>query len=129
MFRLLQEMRANFGKLALLLGRDDWLRLVQPVSSQVVQLLPVIQLEREQAKLGFELLIPHDCDSCDCSGGTPTSSSVSSNFCRLSINRCAQGRSTVSTWLMIPSSKSNRPCRHRKISATAASTWSDPKTP
>src|ERR1700736_5700316 len=128
MFRLLQEMRANFGKLALLLGRDDWLRLVQSVGNEVMQLLPVIQLEREQAKLCFELLVSHGCDSCDCSGGTPTSSSVSSNFCRLSINRCAHGSSNVATCLKIPSPKKNRPCRHRKISATAASPSSDPKT-
>src|SRR5437867_9779642 len=98
-------MRANFGKLALLLGRDDWLRFVQSVGDEIMQLLPVIQLEREQTKLSFEFLVLHDCDPCDGFDGVPTSSNVSSNFCRLSINRCAHGRLTVSTWLIIPSSK------------------------
>src|SRR5712692_9737276 len=85
MFRFLQEMGANFGKLALLLDRDDWLRLIEPVSDEVMQLLSVIQLQGEETKLVFEPFISHDYD-CKL-----TSSSVSSSFCRLSINRCAQG--------------------------------------
>src|SRR5437879_11123718 len=79
MFRFLQEMGANFGKLALLLDRHDWLRLIEPVSDEVMQLLPVIQLQGEETKLVFEPFISHDYD-CKL-----TSSSVSS------INRCAQG--------------------------------------
>ena len=35
------------------------LRLVQTVSDQVVQLLPVIQLQREQTQLGFEVFVSH----------------------------------------------------------------------
>ena len=47
MFHFLQEMGANFGKLALLLDRDDWLRLIEPISDEIMQLLPVIQLQSE----------------------------------------------------------------------------------
>ena len=57
MFRFLQEMGANFGKLALLLDRHDWLRLIEPVSDEVMQLLPVIQLQGEETKLVFEPFI------------------------------------------------------------------------
>src|SRR5712692_1700274 len=71
----------------------------EPVSDEVMQLHPIIQLQGEETKLGFEPFISHDYDY------KLTSSSVSSSFCRLSINKCAQGRSTVCTWLMIPSSK------------------------
>ena len=48
---------ANFGKLALLLDRHDWLRLIEPVSDEVMQLLPVIQLQGEETKLVFEPFI------------------------------------------------------------------------
>ena len=49
MLCLLQEIAANLRELALLLGGNNRLRLVQTVRDQVVQLLPVFQLEREQA--------------------------------------------------------------------------------
>src|ERR1700730_18263391 len=94
---LLQKIRTNFGKLPLLFGGDDWLCFIKPVRDQVVQLLPVLHLKGKQPQLRFESFLPHE--------RTLTNSIVSSSFCRLSIKRCAQGRSTVCTWLMIPSSK------------------------
>src|ERR1043166_1353156 len=98
-FGLLQKIRPQFGELALLLARNDRLRLVQAVGDQIVQLLPILQLQLEQPQFFFHLAVSHRRDQL------PASSSVSSNFCRLSIKRYGQGRSTVCTWLMMPSSK------------------------
>ncbi len=53
MLSFLQKIRAYFSELALLLGRYDRPGLVQAVGDQVVQFFPVIQLEREEAQLGF----------------------------------------------------------------------------
>src|SRR5690349_10363522 len=100
MLRLLQEIGANFSELPFLLGGNNRLGLVQAVGDQIVQLLPVVQLDTEQAQFGFQLLILHELLP-----GRAASSRVSSNFWRFSINRCAHGRLTVWDWLMIPSSK------------------------
>ena len=49
--RLLQEMGANLRELPLLFGGDDRLGLVQTVGDEVVQLLPTIDLQRQEPKL------------------------------------------------------------------------------
>src|SRR5438309_12121677 len=97
MFGFLEQICPDFSELPFLLGRNNWARLVQTVGDQVVQLLPVIQLKRYQTQLGFNRFVSHR-------GPVADNSRVSSIFCKLSISRCAHGRSTVCTWLMIPSS-------------------------
>ena len=89
----------DLGELVFLFGRDDRLRLVQCVGDEVVQLLPAFRLQNEQTELGFQRCISHRCPA------TLTNCRVSSSFGKLSIRRCVQGRVTVCTWLMIPSSK------------------------
>ena len=49
-------MRANLRELPLLFRGNDRLGLVETVGDEVVQLLPAIELKREQTKLGFQLL-------------------------------------------------------------------------
>src|SRR5687768_1368491 len=98
MLGFLQKIRPHLRELAFLFGRNDRSGFVEAVGDQVVQLLPIIELQSEQPKLGFQGFVSHK-------GPVAESSRVSSSFCRLSMSRCAHGRSTVWTWLMIPSSK------------------------
>src|SRR4026208_115810 len=98
MFCLLQEVGPDFGELTLPVGRNHRSGLIEAVGDHVVQFFPIIQLQTEQPELGFKGLVSHR-------GVVADSSKVSSSFWRLSINRCAQGRSTLWTWLMMPSSK------------------------
>src|SRR5207248_6204939 len=95
----LQQIRSHFGKLPLLFRRNDRLSLIQAVGDEVVQFLPALKLKRNQTQFRFGLYVFH------CIGLTAATSRVSSNFCRLSSSRWANGRSTDCSWLMIPSSK------------------------
>src|SRR5207253_10638964 len=99
MLGFLQQIRSHFGELPLLLHRNDRLGLVQAIGDEFVQILPALELKRNQTQFGFGLFIFHVM------GATVAASRVSSNFCKLSSSRWANGRSTDRCWLMIPSSK------------------------
>src|SRR3989442_279852 len=77
LFALLQKICPDLGELALLLGGNNRPRLIEPVGDQVVQFLPVIQLQRQQPKLGLDGFVSH-------AGPVAESSRVSSSFCKLS---------------------------------------------